>query len=124
MRSLTSAEVAARLSVSPSTVKRWADEGLIESLRTAGGHRRFTAASVVRFRAAHGDRLAAAGEERDVERTRDWLALLGEYSDDSAACTLALAVLRGGLLDLLATGDRGRVSGAVNRQLGAIRASA
>jgi AcrR family transcriptional regulator len=51
----------------------------------------------------------------------DWLDLLGEYSHDPAECTLALAVLRGGMLDLLATGDRDRVSRAVGRQLALIK---
>jgi AcrR family transcriptional regulator len=47
----------------------------------------------------------------------DWLGLLGEVSGDGAERTLVLAVLRGALLDLLATGDVRRVSAAVNRQL-------
>jgi AcrR family transcriptional regulator len=52
-----------------------------------------------------------------ADTVAEWLALLGESSDDADECTLTLAVLRGGMLDLLATGDRERVSGAVNRQL-------
>jgi AcrR family transcriptional regulator len=55
----------------------------------------------------------------------DWLAVLAacqpEPERDSehgvARRTLALAVLRGALLDLLATGDEERVSGAVRHQL-------
>ena len=43
---------------------------------------------------------------------RDWLDLLG-------GCTLTLAVLRGALLDLLATGDVERTTRAVRRYLGA-----
>lgn len=49
----------------------------------------------------------------------DWLAILNERGfsesgdgDDMARCTLALAVLRGCLLDLLATGDEARVDAA------------
>jgi excisionase family DNA binding protein len=34
-------EVAARLHVSPKTVTRWADAGLIPCVVTLGGHRRF-----------------------------------------------------------------------------------
>lgn len=44
----------------------------------------------------------------------DWLALLGP---DRARATLQLAVLRGALLDLLATGDVARTTEAVERFL-------
>jgi AcrR family transcriptional regulator len=47
----------------------------------------------------------------------DWLGLLAEFADDATDRTLVLAVLRGGLLDLLATGDRARVTPAVERLL-------
>jgi AcrR family transcriptional regulator len=52
----------------------------------------------------------------------DWLDLLGEVTADASERTLILAVLRGALLDLLATGDVERVSAAVNRQLALMRA--
>lgn len=48
---------------------------------------------------------------------RDWLALFAELSTTDDA-TLLLAVLRGALLDLLATGDTARTSAAVRRHLG------
>jgi AcrR family transcriptional regulator len=51
----------------------------------------------------------------------DWLGLLGEVTADAAERTLALAVLRGGLLDLLATGEVDRVGAAVERQLELLR---
>jgi AcrR family transcriptional regulator len=51
----------------------------------------------------------------------DWLELLGEVTADAGERTLILAVLRGALLDLLATGDLERVSAAVNRQLALMR---
>jgi excisionase family DNA binding protein len=38
---LSTNEAAAVLKVGASTVKRWADEGRIECVKTAGGHRRF-----------------------------------------------------------------------------------
>ena len=38
---LRSAEVAAILQVSPKTVSRWAQQGLLPCQRTLGGHRRY-----------------------------------------------------------------------------------
>jgi excisionase family DNA binding protein len=51
---LTPAEVARLFRVSPKTVTRWADEGLLSCVRTLGGHRRFPAGAVraLRERAA------------------------------------------------------------------------
>ncbi|HKO29101.1 MAG TPA: TetR/AcrR family transcriptional regulator, partial [Solirubrobacteraceae bacterium] len=51
----------------------------------------------------------------------DWLKVLGELTEDVAECTLILAVLRGALLDLLATGEAERVGAAVARQLELLR---
>jgi len=59
---------------------------------------------------------------------RDWLAVLAELqpphqrhsSAGAARRTLVLAVLRGALLDLLATGDRTRTTAAVHEQLDAV----
>lgn len=45
-RLLTRAEVAAMFSVRPYTVSRWAKRGLIASIRTPGGHRRFRESEV------------------------------------------------------------------------------
>ncbi len=57
------------------------------------------------------------------QTVHDWLALLADFQDgdDGTAAverTLVLAVLRGALLDLLATGDRDRISRAVELQMG------
>jgi AcrR family transcriptional regulator len=57
------------------------------------------------------------------DTVQDWLDLLAERqavtdgSDAEAERTLLLAVLRGALLDLLATGDVARVTAAVERHL-------
>jgi AcrR family transcriptional regulator len=53
----------------------------------------------------------------------DWLDVLGETAPDPGLRTLLLAVLRGAMLDLLATGDLERVTAAVDRQLELLRAS-
>lgn len=47
---LTTQEAAERLGVGPTTIKRWADEGRIEVVRTLGGHRRYTVVSVEKLR--------------------------------------------------------------------------
>ena len=53
----------------------------------------------------------------------DWLDVLAEVlgpDHDREDCTAVLAVLRGALLDLLATGDAERTTAAVRRQLAAL----
>lgn len=47
----------------------------------------------------------------------DWLALLADFGSDPTERTLVLAVLRGAVLDLLATGDHARITPAVERVL-------
>jgi AcrR family transcriptional regulator len=51
----------------------------------------------------------------------DWLEMLGESGAGEDDATLVLAVLRGAFLDLLATGDLERTTGAVSRQLALMR---
>lgn len=68
---LTSAEVAHLLGVAPTSVKRWADAGLLSCYTTPGRHRRFTREEVERFRRDH--RRGAPPEPTPVEA---WLALL------------------------------------------------
>ena len=51
----------------------------------------------------------------------DWLELFSEATPDAAEPTLILAVLRGALLDLLATGDIERITAAVDRHLERLR---
>lgn len=46
---LSPRKVAAAIGVSESTLKRWADEGLIKATRTAGGHRRIPVTEAIRF---------------------------------------------------------------------------
>ena len=42
-------ELARAIGVSESSLKRWADDGLIRVTRTAGGHRRIHIAEAIRF---------------------------------------------------------------------------
>lgn len=46
---LTTTEAAAVAAVAPSTIKRWADQGLLPYSRTVGGHRRFERSAVERL---------------------------------------------------------------------------
>jgi excisionase family DNA binding protein len=50
----TSAEVARFFRVGVSSVKRWTDEGELESIRTPGGHRRYRLAAIHRFASLRG----------------------------------------------------------------------
>ncbi len=47
--SYSTRELAEILSVNESTVKRWADSGFIECVKTKGGHRKFPIRSVLKF---------------------------------------------------------------------------
>jgi len=60
---LTPGEVAQALHVSPKTIIRWANEGLIPCMMTLGGHRRFRRADVedVVTRVESGVRSSAKG---------------------------------------------------------------
>lgn len=49
MKTYSSAGLARMLDVNESTVKRWADGGSIDCVKTPGGHRRFPVAAVMKF---------------------------------------------------------------------------
>jgi excisionase family DNA binding protein len=66
----TSVEAAALLMVSPVTVREWARKGVLPSVSTAGGHRRFLLEGLREFAAAHGIRLEHGSAGGDVERMR------------------------------------------------------
>jgi excisionase family DNA binding protein len=51
---MTSLEAAGLLMVSPVTIREWARKGLLQSVSTAGGHRRFMLDELRRFARAHG----------------------------------------------------------------------
>jgi MerR family transcriptional regulator, light-induced transcriptional regulator len=67
---LTSTDAAEFMGVGVSSIKRWADEGLLPCVRTAGGHRRFERAALLE----HAERSQAVGLEK-VETAR-WMATL------------------------------------------------
>jgi excisionase family DNA binding protein len=51
---LTTTQVAKLFSVAPHTIRRWAQEGLLEPARTAGGHLRFPRENVNKLLATRG----------------------------------------------------------------------
>lgn len=53
MTYLSTREVADLINVTETTVKRWADEGMIDCHRTLGGHRKFLMRDVARFAEQH-----------------------------------------------------------------------
>jgi excisionase family DNA binding protein len=58
---LTTLETANRLMVSPVTVRQWAQKGVLASVSTAGGHRRFMLDEIRRFAEGHGIHFDADG---------------------------------------------------------------
>jgi MerR family transcriptional regulator, light-induced transcriptional regulator len=60
MTHLSTEQVARLLDVTVSTIKRWADEGIIACIKTPGGHRKFELSEVTRFAEGHGMRLSGA----------------------------------------------------------------
>lgn len=88
---LSTAAAAQLAGVAPSSVKRWADEGLLPCTRTAGGHRRFLLTDVQRFLAAQEAQHPASAQPAGGA----WLALLTQ--GDSHALLGALLSQRGRL---------------------------
>ena len=69
MDALTSTQAARRAGVAVSTIKRWADQGLLPFVRTAGGHRRFDARAIDQFlRAQAGPVEVASRDAAWIER--------------------------------------------------------
>lgn len=102
---LSTAEAARLLSVGPSSVKRWADTGVLACIRTAGGHRRFRRADVEKFAGARPVDSTASADElanallsaRDVHRVlallHDQRSQLGSWPRVAQAIGDALVVI-------------------------------
>jgi len=87
---LTTKHVARLLNVSEATVKRWADEGVLASEKTVGGHRRFGIESVAQLRRERNlQGVTAAGETkaRPLPSPDDFLQLIlaGDELETGAA---------------------------------------
>lgn len=92
------------LAVGPSSVKRWADEGVLACVRTAGGHRRFRKLDVERFAGMRPRRVSSASElaidllgARDLHRVLSLLhgerSRTGSWIAVAESCAAALAVM-------------------------------
>jgi excisionase family DNA binding protein/PAS domain S-box-containing protein len=79
---VTLGEAAQLLGVSPSTLRRWADSGRLETVRTSGGHRRFARAALRRLGdPSPGLRTVAAPEQPIEPLARALGSRLGELLD-------------------------------------------
>jgi excisionase family DNA binding protein len=105
-KQITLQAAAATLAISPGRLRRWADEGRIHTVRTAGGHRRFSLAAVRRLAAESGVRPTV----RPVEPPAAPLPLLAEnlraHGRQLAAAAVA-AIYRGGPPGWFASGPAG-----------------
>ena len=89
-------EAAKALSVSQSTLRRWADSGRIRTVRTAGGHRRFPVAEIRRLNLA--DALTSRPAVRTIPLPAEPLPVLAELlsaSRDELARTAARTLYEG-----------------------------
>lgn len=79
MELLSTSEAAKLIGAGTTSVKRWADTGMLDCVRTAGGHRRFTRDALDRFvRLQHH-------EEAEIDETQRWVdTLLSEMSHELA----------------------------------------
>ncbi len=122
---LSTRELAEAIGVSESSIKRWADEGVIRASRTAGGHRRILLTEAIRFIRASRSTVVrpdilglpeAALVTSDVHAPADESERLFGYLIDGAA-----ASARGLLTGLYLRGDStaeivdGPVSAAMTR---------
>lgn len=72
-------EAARVLGAGVKTVGRWESQGLLEAARSAGGHRRYTAASVERLRLEREAGFLTAGQAAAVLRVG--LSTPGRWAD-------------------------------------------
>lgn len=79
---LNTTEAASALGVGPSTVKRWADEGVLPHTRTAGGHRRFRRVDVESLLDnTRSDLNTGSNSKHGSTHAKEWLEFLRTHDD-------------------------------------------
>ena len=104
---LTTKQVARLLSVSEATVKRWADDGVLTSAKTVGGHRRFDIQSIAHLRreknlhgeAANVARVVKKRAAKPLPSPDDFLRLILAGDESEAGAALVDAYLAHHSLD-------------------------
>lgn len=108
---LTTVDVGRMAGVGPTAVKRWADQGLLACVKTAGGHRRFERGEVERF--LEGLRGSGASSFVDLLLQTDGLGVEARLLTERSrlGSWVAVTVMLGGALEELGQRWRaGRVS--------------
>lgn len=117
-RTITTDEAARLAGVTASTIKRWADEGLLPCVKTAGGHRRFRVEDVrsfVSISSGRGSLLSSAPTTAD-----DWIRIWRSGTPSAIDASLLLA--RGALGSWYGVADSvGRVVTELGEQWAANR---
>jgi putative two-component system response regulator len=101
---VTLQQAATAVGVSASTLRRWADEGRIQAVRTAGGHRRFPLDAVRRLAGERGRRTAVRPVEPPAQPLARLAGVLATGGQDLVA-TAAGALYRGGAAGWFAAAD-------------------
>lgn len=95
---LSTRELARICGVSESTIKRWADEGLLRCLKTPGGHRKFRLEDVSEFAHTHQFGLEDLGELNERQQVQLGVERLLRARDHEP--------MRLAFLEALLSGDR------------------
>jgi excisionase family DNA binding protein len=95
-RKLTSKEAARLLGVSEASVKRWADSGLLPTVKTAGGHRRFRPEDVAVFRRRNLHETGRSSARTSVSATQAAVAPLRDPVKHKETASLLYDVLVAG----------------------------
>ncbi len=99
MKTYSSAGLARMLDVNESTVKRWADSGYIECVKTKGGHRRFSTSAVMKF--VHENKHALSELGDTIVMNPDLRAHVAAGNIDRLAPRLKVAALAGHEMEAL-----------------------
>ena len=104
---VTPKQVAKAIGVSESSLKRWCDQGLLTSVRTAGGHRRIRVAEVLRYLRESGHEpvlpellglppLTQGAGERSLEKARGQFVESLKRGDETSARQIGFDLLQSG----------------------------